>query len=134
MVIDPQHEDTLIEALRHLWEAKSLVDQISREIGDDGGKRERLIQDELKSMAKRISSARRDGAKLIPRRPDFRLDDDPFRPKWRRSEEPPRLLLRPRRIDARHDPHRHQRRGVRGDCPDAPVRQRGLRGRAQRAG
>ena len=44
MVIDSQHEATLIEALRKLGEAKSLVDHISREIGDLGGKRERLIQ------------------------------------------------------------------------------------------
>ncbi len=35
---------------------------------------------------------------------------------------------------SRRDQDRHQRRGVRGHCPDAPARQRGLRGRGQRAG
>ena len=35
---------TLIEALRKLREAKGLVDHISEEIGDDGGKRERLLE------------------------------------------------------------------------------------------
>ena len=38
----------------------------------------------------------------------------------------------PLRGGAPRDQDRHQRRGVRGDCPDAPARQRGLRGRAQR--
>ena len=58
----------MIEALRKLGEAKSLVDQISREIGEDGGgKRERLVQDALTGMAKRISSTRREGEKLIRR-------------------------------------------------------------------
>ena len=87
MVIDPQHEDTLTEALRHLGEAKLLIDQINREIGEDGGKRARLIRDALTSIAVRISSARKEGEKLIRRRPDSRLDDDPFRPsqpKWER--------------------------------------------------
>ena len=87
MVIDPQHEVTLIEALRHLGEAKLLIDQISDEIGEDGGKREHLIRDALTSVGVRISSARKQSERLIRRRPDFRLDDDPFRPsqpKWER--------------------------------------------------
>ena len=104
MVIDPQHEVTLIEALRHLTEAKSLIYQISDEIGEDGGKRERLTQGALTSMAKRISSARKEGEKLIRRRPDFRLEDDPFRlpqPKlapWSASRS---ASMRPRRLPGR---------------------------------
>jgi hypothetical protein len=50
MVIDPQHEGHAIEALRKLRQAKGLVDHISEEIGDDGGKRERLIRDALTSI------------------------------------------------------------------------------------
>jgi hypothetical protein len=50
VIIDPHHEDTLIEALRHLGEAKGLVDQIRREIGEDGRKRERP-RDALTSIA-----------------------------------------------------------------------------------
>jgi hypothetical protein len=46
MVIDPRHEAALIEALRHLGEAQSLVDQI-------GGGGKRLLQDVLNSAARR---------------------------------------------------------------------------------
>jgi hypothetical protein len=90
MVIDEAHEATLIEALRHLTEAKSLIDMAIRDIGEEGGKRDRLIQD-LTSIAVRVSSARKDGAKLIRRRPDSRLEDDPFRPpqpKWGGGQPP----------------------------------------------
>ena len=94
MVIHPQYEDDLIGALRHLREAKSLVDMINRGVKDhdDGGQRERLIQETLTSMAKRISSTRRELERLIPRRADWTLRDDPFRPKLGRGrvdEEPP---------------------------------------------
>ena len=43
-MLDRHHEATLIEALRHLGEAKSLVDMTIRDIGQDGGKRERLVR------------------------------------------------------------------------------------------
>lgn len=85
MVIDEQHEATLVEALRLLGEAKGLVDRLGREIGEDGGKRP--VLDALTGMSKRISSARKDGEKLIRRRPDFRLHDEvvrPPQPKWER--------------------------------------------------
>jgi hypothetical protein len=85
VVIDEGHEGALIEALRHLGKAKSLIDQISRDIGEEGGKREPLI-DALTKIAVRVSSARKEGEKLIRRRP-ARLEDDPFRPpqpKWER--------------------------------------------------
>jgi hypothetical protein len=38
MVIDPQHEATLTEALRLLRDAKSLVDQISDETHERSGR------------------------------------------------------------------------------------------------
>jgi hypothetical protein len=41
-------------------------------------------------------------------------------------------LLREHKKIVPHDSHHDQRRGVRGDCPDARARQRGLRVRAQR--
>jgi hypothetical protein len=50
VVIDESHEAMLIEALHKLREAKSLIDQISESLSDDGGKRERLIR-ELTSIA-----------------------------------------------------------------------------------
>jgi hypothetical protein len=67
MVVEERHEPLLIEALRHLGEAQSLVDQISGEIGY-GGKR--LLQNALIGAAKRISLTRRELAKFVPRRPD----------------------------------------------------------------
>jgi hypothetical protein len=76
MVIDPQHEATLTEALRLLRDAKSLVDQISDETHERSG-----VQDVLRNMAKRISSSRSGLEKLVPRRSDWKLDDDPMRPK-----------------------------------------------------
>jgi hypothetical protein len=67
MVIDERHEPALIEALRHLGEAQSLVDQISGEIGYG---RKRLLQNALIGAAKRISLTRRELAKFVPHRPD----------------------------------------------------------------
>lgn len=92
MVIDRCDEDELIKALSHLREAKSILDWMRRGIGERGdvGERERLIQETLQTMARRISIAHRDGLKLIPRRRDFRIDDKPFRPKRGRSDGPPR--------------------------------------------
>ena len=87
MVIDEQHEATLVEALRLLGEAKGLIDQISRDIGADGGRRGATLIDALTGMSKRISSTRREGEKLIRRGPEFRLDDEvvrPPQPKWER--------------------------------------------------
>jgi hypothetical protein len=63
MVVDERHEPALIEALHHLAEAQSLVDQIS-----GGGKR--LLQNTLIGAAKRISLTRRELAKFVPRRRD----------------------------------------------------------------
>jgi hypothetical protein len=85
MVIDEGHEAALIEALRYLGKAKSLIDMTIRDIGEEGGKRG--VQDALTKIAVRISSARKEGEKLIRRRPAG-LEDDPFRPhqpKWERS-------------------------------------------------
>jgi hypothetical protein len=86
MVIDPQHEPTLIAALRLLGEAKGLIDMTMRDIGEDGGNRNTPLVDALSGMAKRISSARRQGEKLIRRRPEFKLDDVVVRPPQRKWE------------------------------------------------
>ena len=91
MVIDPQQESDLIDAMNHLRQAKSLVDQVSQEIGEGGGKGERQTQKTLTAMATRISSARRELEKLVTRRWDWAVDD-PFRSKRRRratDDEPP---------------------------------------------
>lgn len=64
MVIDEQYETALIEALRHLGEAKGLIDMTIRDIGDGRDARSRFIRDTLTGMAKRISSTRREGEKL----------------------------------------------------------------------
>ena len=84
MVIDESHEATLVEALRLLGEAKGLIDMTIRDIGEGG---RRPILDALTGMAKRISSTRKEGEKLIRRRPEFKLDDvvvRPPQPKWGR--------------------------------------------------
>ena len=96
MVIGEHHERALIEALRKLSEAKSLIDQIGREIGEDGGKRVAPLIKALTGMAKRISSARKEGEKLIRRRAEFRLDDEvvrPPQPKWEGGHPPFQINL-----------------------------------------
>ena len=85
MVIDEHHEATLVEALGKLREAKSLIDQIGRDIGEEGGRKP--LVDALTDIAVRVSSARKQGEKLIRRRPGFTLDDEvvrPPQPKWER--------------------------------------------------
>ena len=100
MVIPPHYEPDLIAAVRHLTEAKGLVDMINRRIGESGGgKRERLVQKKPTDAAKRISSAHRELEKLFPRRSDWTLADDPYRPKRprrrRAAEEPPEPPMPP---------------------------------------
>jgi hypothetical protein len=84
VVIDEGHEATLIEALRLLGEAKSLIDQINRDISEGG---RRPLIDALTGMSKRISSTRKEG-ELIRRRPDFKLDDEVVRPPQPKWEQP----------------------------------------------
>ena len=65
-----------------------------RDMGEDGGNRERLIRDVLDGMAKRISSAHREGEKLFRRRHSDKLWDDPYRPlqpKWGGGPPPFRI-------------------------------------------
>lgn len=68
MHIDERHEGTLVEALRLLSEARSFINMTISDINDIGDKREQPIRDKLTSIAKRISSARGEGEKLIRRR------------------------------------------------------------------
>jgi hypothetical protein len=57
IVIDPQYDDWLMEALHHLMEAKSFINLISRSIGDFDNGSKRPVQEELQRITKRISSA-----------------------------------------------------------------------------
>jgi hypothetical protein len=68
----------------HLREAKSLVDQTHDERRD--------VQAVLQGTAKCISSTRREFEKFVPRRPNWTIEEDTFRPKRRSDEanlEPP---------------------------------------------
>jgi hypothetical protein len=105
VVIDESHEAALIEALRKLREAKSLIDMIIRDVGDEDGKRAAPLIDALTGIAVRVSSARKQGEKLIRRRPGFKLDDDPYRPpqpKW--GGGPPPFQIDPRIFDHPAEP------------------------------
>lgn len=80
---DTSHEAAVIEMLRLLREAKivgdwALRDQI--EADRNGGKYGRFIQETLEAAGKRISSASKELEKLVRRRPNWTLEDVPFRP------------------------------------------------------